>query len=115
MVTPGFELPNPYIIHARAASYINDDQPEPYLDLAVGQTLRVAKEAGIKSMAMPAIGTGVFKFPPELAAEIIVKALLSRAAEHSEITLVRICVGDVQMKAVFLAALDAARDSQVRN
>jgi O-acetyl-ADP-ribose deacetylase (regulator of RNase III) len=66
-------------------------------------------------MAMPAIGTGVFKFPPELAAEIIVRALLSRAAEHSEITLVRICVGDAQMKAVFQAALDAALNSQIRN
>ena len=115
VVTPGFELPNPYIIHARAASYINDDHPERYLDLAVAQTLRVAKEAGIKTLAMPAIGTGIFKFPPELAAEIIVKALLSRAVEHSEIALVRICVGDAQMKAVFQAALDAALDYQVQN
>ena len=79
--------------------------------LAVGQTLRVAKEAGIKTLVMPAIGTGVFKFPPELAAETIVKALLSRAAEHPEITLVRICVGNAQMKAVFQNALDAALDS----
>jgi hypothetical protein len=31
VVTPGFALPNPYIIHARAASYINDDRPERYL------------------------------------------------------------------------------------
>ena len=115
VVTPGFELPNPYVIHARAASYINDDHPERYLDLAVAQTLRVVEEAGIKTLAMPAIGTGVFKFPPELAAEIIVKALLSRAAQHSEITLVRICVGDAQVKAVFQAALDNAVNSQVRN
>lgn len=115
VVTPGFQLPNPFVIHARAASYINDDHPEKYLDLAIAQALRVAKDAGIKSLAMPAIGTGVFKFPPELAAEIIVKALLSRAAEHSEITLVRICVGDAQMKAVFKAALDTALNSQVRN
>ena len=115
VVTPGFELPNPYIIHARAASYINDDHAERYLDLAVGQTLRVAKEAGIKTLAMPAIGTGVFKFPPELAAQIIVKGLLGRLAEHPEITLVRICVGDAQMKAVFLAALNAALKSQVPN
>lgn len=115
VVTPGFELPNPYIIHARAASYINDDHAERYLDLAVGQTLRVAKEAGIKTIAMPAIGTGVFKFPPELAAEIIVKALLTRAAEYADITLVRICVGDVQMKAVFQTALDAALEASSRN
>jgi O-acetyl-ADP-ribose deacetylase (regulator of RNase III) len=105
VVTPGFQLPNPYVIHARAASYINDDHPEKYLDLAIVQALRVAKDAGIKSMAMPAIGTGVFKFPPELAAEIILKALLSRSAEFPEITLVRVCVGDAQMQAVFQAAL----------
>lgn len=105
VVTPGFELPNPYIIHARAASYINDDHPERYLDLAVGQTLRVAKEAGIKTLAMPAIGTGVFKFPPELAAQIIVHGLLTRAHDYPEVELVRICVGDVQMRDVFETAL----------
>uniref|UniRef100_UPI0040481745 macro domain-containing protein n=1 Tax=Limnohabitans sp. TaxID=1907725 RepID=UPI0040481745 len=76
-----------------------------FIDLAVAQTLRVAKEAGIKSMAMPAIGTGVFKFPPELAAQIICRALLSRAADYSEISLVRICVGDEPMRIVFHTAL----------
>ncbi len=115
VVTPGFQLPNPYVIHARAASYINDDHPEKYLDLAIAQALRVAKDAGIKSMAMPAIGTGVFKFPPELAAEIILKALLSRVTEFPDITLVRICVGDAQMKAVFQAALDMATVGSARN
>jgi O-acetyl-ADP-ribose deacetylase len=115
VVTPGFQLPNPYVIHARAASYINDDHPEKYLDLAIAQALRVAKDAGIKSMAMPAVGTGVFKFPPELAAEIILKALLSRVTEFPDITLVRICVGDAQMKAVFQAALDMATVGSARN
>lgn len=105
VVTPGFELPNPFVIHARAASFINDDHPEKYLDLAVAQTLRVAKEAGIKSMAMPAIGTGVFKFPPELSAEIIINGLLSRSDDYPEIHLVRICVGDVHMRAVFETAI----------
>ena len=107
VVTPGFELPNPYVIHARAASFINDDHPEKYLDLAVAQTLRVAKEAGIKSMAMPAIGTGVFKFPPELSAEIILNGLLSRSEDYPEVLLVRICVGTQEMKAVFASTLAA--------
>lgn len=112
VVTPGFDLPNPYIIHARAASYINDDHPERYLDLAVAQTLQVAKEAGIKTMAMPAIATGVFKFPPELAAEIILKGLLSRSLEYPDITLVRICVGDEQMRSVFQSMLDSLLETQ---
>lgn len=105
VVTPGFNLPNPQVIHARAASYINDDHPEKYLDLAVANTLRAAKEAGIRTMAMPAIGTGVFKFPAELAAQIIVHGLLTRSDDYPEIELVRICVGDVQMRDVFETAL----------
>ncbi len=108
VVTPGFELPNPYVIHARAASFINDDHPEKYLDLAVAQTLRVAKDAGIKSMAMPAMGTGVFKFPPKLSAEIIINGLLSRSENHPEIHLVRICVGTQEMKAAFTSILKSS-------
>jgi O-acetyl-ADP-ribose deacetylase (regulator of RNase III) len=107
VVTPGFELPNPFVIHTRAASFINDDHPEKYLDLAIAQTLRVAKEAGIKSMAMPAIGTGVFKFPLELSAEIIINGLLGRSEDYPEIHLVRICVGTQEMKAVFASTLVA--------
>ena len=82
--------------------------PERYLDLAVAQILQVAKDAGITTIAMPAIGTGVFKFPPELAAEIILNALLSRAREYPEISLVRVCVGDSQMSSIFTAALKVA-------
>lgn len=107
IVTPGFELPNSYVIHTRAASYINDDEPEKYLDLAISQTLKVARDAGIRSLAMPAIGTGVFKFPAELAAQIIINGLVSRSADYPEIDLVRICLGTQQMKDLFTSILAA--------
>lgn len=105
VVTPGFELPNPFVIHTRAASFINDEHPEKYLDLAIANTLKAAKEAEIRTLAMPAIGTGVFKFPPELAAQIIVHGLLTRAHDYPEVEMVRICVGDVQMRDVFETAI----------
>jgi hypothetical protein len=101
VVTPGFNLKNPYVIHARAASYLNDEEPEKFLGLAVTNTLRVAQAAGIKTLAMPAMGTGVFKFPPQLAAEIIMKALKHGAQEYTNIELVRICVVEEGMKALF--------------
>jgi O-acetyl-ADP-ribose deacetylase (regulator of RNase III) len=47
------------------------------------------------------MGTGVFKFPPELAAEIITKALRLGAQEYPNIELVRICVVEEGMKALF--------------
>ena len=106
VVTPGFNLKNPYVIHARAASYINDEEPEKFLDLAVTNTLRVAQATGIKALAMPAMGTGVFKFPPELAAETILKALKCGAKEYPNIDLVRICVVDDGMKALFDQSID---------
>lgn len=61
-----------------------------YPVLAIAQTLRSANEAEVKSMAMSAIETRVFKLLAELATAINMKALISRAAEHSETTLARI-------------------------
>jgi len=101
VVTPGFNLKNPYVIHARAASYINDEEPEKYLGLAVTNTLRVAQATGIKTLAMPAMGTGVFKFPKELAAEIIVNNLKRGMQEYPDIKLVRICVVDINIASQF--------------
>jgi O-acetyl-ADP-ribose deacetylase (regulator of RNase III) len=101
VVTPGFNLKNPYVIHARAASYINDEEPEKYLGLVVTNTLRVAQATGIKTLAMPAMGTGVFKFPKELAAEIIVNNLKRGMQEYPDIKLVRICVVDINIASQF--------------
>ena len=115
IITPGFALPNRFVIHARAASYINDEEPEANLERAVCATLQAAVEGGVKTLAMPAIGTGVFKFPPGLAAAILLKTLLGQADAHPSIALVRICVADAQMQAVFeeqlqLVSADAIRE-----
>jgi O-acetyl-ADP-ribose deacetylase (regulator of RNase III) len=94
-------LPNSYVIHVRAASYINDDAPEECLDRAVRSVLAAARDAGIQTLAMPAIGTGVFKFPPALAAEIIVNALRAASCTNPSISLVRICLADDQVRSIF--------------
>jgi O-acetyl-ADP-ribose deacetylase (regulator of RNase III) len=101
VISPGFHLPNPFVIHVRAASYINDEEPESYLEQAVIAALQVAADGGVQTLAMPAIGTGVFKFPPPLSAEIIVRTLLKCADVYPAISLVRICVTDEQLKAIF--------------
>jgi hypothetical protein len=59
-------------------------------------------------MAMPAIGTGVFKFPTELSAESSINGLLSRSDDYPEIHLVRICVGAQDMKGVFTSTLKSS-------
>ena len=71
LVTPAFNLPNKYVIHTRAAHYLNDDDPEGVLTKCVYSVVDAANRNVITSIAVPAIGTGVFKFSKQLAAEIM--------------------------------------------
>ena len=107
LVTPGFELPNFWVIHVRAASYEMNDAAPKLLEQAIEAAFRGAHQNDIRSLAIPAIGTGVFAFPPELAAEITVK-VLSRVGDLSpHLRCVRMCVTNDFLRAVYVAALQA--------
>ena len=105
LITPGFNLPNPWVIHVRSAHYILNAEPERYMAFAMFSLLNVARENGIKSLAMPAIGTGVFKFPPMLAARITAHALHEFAKNSEAIDLVRICVVNDEIKQLYESAV----------
>ncbi|MSP44059.1 MAG: hypothetical protein EXR08_11995 [Alphaproteobacteria bacterium] len=66
-----------WVIHVRCAHYLNDDEPEQKMRQAIESMLRAVGENNIRSVAMPAIGIGVFKFPIALAAQITAQACLS--------------------------------------
>jgi O-acetyl-ADP-ribose deacetylase (regulator of RNase III) len=104
LVTPAFKLPNKYVIHTRADHYLNDDDPEGVLTKCVYSVVDAANKYAITSIAVPAIGTGVFKFPNELAAGIMAKAFLACAAAPSSLQLVRLCVADADTERVFKTA-----------
>ncbi len=105
VISPGFKLPNKWVIHTRAANYILDDDAEGVLVMCFKSLWSIATEYKIKSLALPAIGTGVFKFPVALAAEITVESLKSHLDDSVE--LVRICVVDSKTQFAFWDALDA--------
>ena len=106
LITPGFNLPNKWVIHVRSAHYINNTEPERYMAFALTSALRVAKENGIKSLAMPAIGTGMFKFPALLAARITAKALKQISDDSGALVLIRICVSSEEMRTQFQSAVE---------
>jgi O-acetyl-ADP-ribose deacetylase (regulator of RNase III) len=109
LITPGFQLPNRWIIHVRAAHYINNTEPERYLSFAISSMLNMARDNNIKSLAMPAIGTGVFKFPIDLAALITIQALLQQS--DSGIEVLRICTANDQ---AFRTYTQAARQHPLK-
>jgi O-acetyl-ADP-ribose deacetylase (regulator of RNase III) len=108
LLTPGFKLINPWIIHLRSAHYINDESPEQTMRHALENMLKVVHEHQITSIAIPAIGTGIFKFPVELAAQITAEALVKAASLAPLLQWARICLADEKLipiykKAVFKA------------
>lgn len=105
IITPAFNLPNEFVIHTRAANYLLDDNAEAVLAECMNAVFTLANEHKIASIAIPAIGTGVFKFPLKLCAAITAKAI--KANTGGSVQLVRICVTDVAVQSVFLAALVA--------
>lgn len=75
VITPGFNLPNPFVIHLSAPKYLLDPDPPTYLALAISNALKLAEENGIKCIAFPAVSTGIYGYPMNEAIEIFVKAV----------------------------------------
>jgi O-acetyl-ADP-ribose deacetylase (regulator of RNase III) len=76
--TPGFDLPAKWIIHAVGPRYRDGRHGEPeLLASCYRRSLEVADELGARSVAFPAISTGIYGYPPADAAEIAVTTLRS--------------------------------------
>lgn len=73
VITPGFNLPNCFVIHTRGPKYHFDDNPPENLAAAMRNTLLVAEENRLARVAVPAISMGIFAYPPEEAVPILVK------------------------------------------
>jgi O-acetyl-ADP-ribose deacetylase (regulator of RNase III) len=75
--TPGFGLPARWIIHTVGPVWGGGHHGEhDLLSSCYHRSLEVADELGARSVAFPAISTGVYGFPAEPAALIAVGALL---------------------------------------
>jgi O-acetyl-ADP-ribose deacetylase (regulator of RNase III) len=72
-ITPGFLLPASYVIHTVGPVWRGGTQQEPeLLQACYTNSLELALDHGLKSVAFPNISTGVYRFPKDLAAEIAV-------------------------------------------
>lgn len=68
-------LPCKYIIHAVGPLWGEGDEDKK-LTAAVSGSLRLADQLDIRSIALPAISTGIFGFPKQRAAGVIFTAIL---------------------------------------
>ncbi|MCQ4637756.1 O-acetyl-ADP-ribose deacetylase [Anaerovorax odorimutans] len=95
-ITKGYNLPARYVIHTVGPVWHGGAQGEPeLLKNAYKNSLAIAREKQLSSIAFPAISTGVYGYPKEEAAEIAVEACLEFLEEYDmEIVLVAFSDGD---------------------
>ena len=73
IASPGFNLPNRWVIHVRGPRYLQDPEPARYLAQAVRSAIRVAEDYAVERLAIPAMSTGVYGYPIDEAAGILVQ------------------------------------------
>ena len=92
--TSGGALPAKYVIHAVGPVWGDGDEDAKLYDAIYG-SLRVADELKLTSIAMPAISTGIFGFPKDRAARVILKAIDTYFEnEQSNLKTIRITLFD---------------------
>lgn len=74
-ITDAYRLPAKKVIHAVGPVYSKTEDKSSLLYSAYFNSLALAREYGVKSIAFPNISTGVYKFPKRLAAENAFKAV----------------------------------------
>ncbi len=94
-ITEAYRLPCRYVIHAVGPVwYGGKNNEEEMLASAYRNSLQLAADKKLESIAFPNISTGVYRFPKELAAEIAIKTVRDFLDKEGSLEQVFFCVFD---------------------
>ncbi len=100
VVTGAHDLSNRYVIHALGPVYGADEPAGKLLADCYRNSLRLAEERGIDSVAFPAISTGAFGYPLEEAAEVALETVVETAKELRTVEKIRfVLYGETALEA----------------
>ncbi len=106
VITSGFDLPARYIIHAVGPVYRANSAESPrLLASAYHRSLEIAAGHDLRSIAFPAISTGIYGYPLQPAARIALQTAHDFAAEDDTLTLIRFVLFNQAAYAAFAEAL----------
>jgi O-acetyl-ADP-ribose deacetylase (regulator of RNase III) len=102
-VTAGFALQARWIIHTVGPVWAGGRKGEPdVLASCYRRSLEVADGLGARSVAFPAISTGVYGYPPDDAARVALSAL---RASDTDVVVVRLVAFDAVTDEIYAALL----------
>ncbi len=91
-ITRGYNLPSRYVIHTVGPVWTGGSRKEAeLLASCYKRCIELAKEKGISSIAFPAISTGAYRFPMELAAQVAVESVREALEEPGPLKEVIFC------------------------
>lgn len=84
-ITPGFNLKARWVVHAVGPVFVTGKMgEEKVLARCYRRSLELAVGAGARSIAFPAISTGAYRFPKDLAARVAVATVRDFVAEQPD-------------------------------
>lgn len=115
-LSPGFQLPAKYVISTVGPIWGQPyEEKEKLLRSCYTNSLQLAKEQGLRTVAFPSISTGVYGYPVEKAAKVAMKAILDFGQAHPDALS---CVYMVNFsetdRAVYQQALDELLEGECR-
>ena len=110
VITTGGNLKARHVIHAVGPRKGEGDEEEK-LKNATLNSLKVANDTGLKSIGFPAISTGIFGFPIERCAEIMLSGTIGYLQEETGLERVVFCLYGQEAFDVFRNVLNGVRKS----
>ena len=105
-ITKGYRLKAKYIIHTVGPIYSGTAEDAAQLADCYRNSLNLAKEHDVHSIAFPAISTGVYGYPLEDATEIAVKTVAQWLKDHADYAMqVIFCCFDARTERVYQAKM----------
>jgi len=106
-LTKGHRLKAKYVVHTVGPVWSGGGEGEPaLLASCYRRSLEVAAAAGARTIAFPAISTGVFGYPVEAAARVAVATVREALARLPAIEAVTLCCFSAADLAVYRALLE---------
>ena len=102
-ITSAYKLPCKYVIHTVGPIYRGGNSGEPQLLAnAYKNSMKLALQNKIRTIAFPSISTGVYSYPLEEAAEIAIKTVNDFYMEHqNEFDCIRFVLFDDRTKQAY--------------
>jgi O-acetyl-ADP-ribose deacetylase (regulator of RNase III) len=89
VITGAHGLPNRYVVHTLGPVYGRDRPEAELLANCYRNSLALAEENGVESIAFPAISTGIFGYPVEEAARVALETIREETGSLEHVRLVR--------------------------